>query len=89
MTVNVNTVTLRCDCACTMLVVDKCHEREVIFYNLSMQDSKYSNINGLTGRIKRAWRALFGRPIYYNDILIENEKDMIKFRDDLTELISR
>ena len=46
MTVNVNTTTLRCDCACTMLVVDKYHEREAIFYNFSMQDSKYSNING-------------------------------------------
>lgn len=88
---NIGKLILDCDDGCTMLVVDKYlfdYDGGTICYNLSMVDSRYSNVNGLSGRIKRAWTALFGRPIYYNDIFIENELDIVKFNNDLTYLIN-
>lgn len=75
-----------------MLVVDKFYwefkgEDGEASYNLSMQDSNFRDINSIKNRIRRACKALFGKPIYHNDIYVENEDDMLKFIGDLTELI--
>lgn len=92
----VGTITLRCADHCTMLVIDKFEyltegnsERQ-LEYNISMQDSRYTHqFDGFFGRIKRAVKAFLGKPIYYNDIYIEDEKKIIELRDALTNLINK
>ena len=86
---NKQTITLRCDCHCCMLVIDK----EVFFdgeiwYNISMQDSSYNhNYNTIWGRIKRACKCLFGKPIYYNDICINESQKFLDFVSELNKMI--
>jgi hypothetical protein len=47
------TIMLKCDCGCSMLVVDKEEwEDGEVDYNISMQDSRYDhNYTTLSGRI--------------------------------------
>jgi len=79
------TVFLRCDCGCSMFVVDKSEwEDGDVYYNISVQDSRYDhNYNTLWGRIKSAMTILFGKPIYYSDVLIEEPE---KFKDFVKQL---
>ena len=88
---NEKTVTLRCDCRCAMLVVDKTvYDDGDILYNISAQDSRYDhNFNTLWGRLKRSCKILFGKPIYYNDICINDQQRFIDFVGELNGLIDR
>jgi hypothetical protein len=82
-------VILACDDHCAMLVVDKySYDGKEELYNISMVDSRYYNINGFTGRLKRAWTALCGKPIYYNDILVDDKEKLVKFIFDFAGLFS-
>jgi hypothetical protein len=83
------TVTLRCDCHCSMLVCDKTvYDDGDIYFDISMQDSRYDhNFNSIWGRIKRAAKVLFGKPIYYNDVFIEEPQKFIGFVHELNKLI--
>jgi hypothetical protein len=91
---DLGTIILRCDDHCTMLVIDKTkyeykNNPLEIDYNISMQDSSLDGFhNTFKQRIKRAFKVLLGKPIYYNDIYIKDEKQIIEFRDALTELIN-
>ena len=81
-------ITLPCDCKCCMLVIEKTvWEDGDINYDISIQDSRYDhNYNTLWGRVKRAAKILFGKPIYYSDVHLEGEetfKKLIKDMDDL------
>lgn len=83
-------ITLPCDCKCSMFVIEKTlWEDGDINYNITIQDSRYDhNYNTLWGRIKRAAKILFGKPIYYNDVHLENEevfKKLVKDMDDLAK----
>jgi len=68
-----------------MFVVDKTvWEDGEINYNISVQDSRYDhNYSTLWGRIKSAMTILFGKPVYYNDVYI-NEPE--KFREFVKQL---
>lgn len=81
-------ITLPCDCKCCMLVIEKTvWEDGDIDYSISIQDSRYDhNYNTLWGRIKRAAKILFGKPIYYNDIHLEGTETFQKFVDDMSRL---
>ena len=81
----VRAITLRCDDYCTMLVVDKDDFGDgEVCYNLSMQDSRYDHAyNTLWGRVKRACKILFGKPIYYSDICISNPDKFYVFVKEL------
>jgi len=81
-------VFLRCDCGCSMFVVDKSEwEDGDVYYNISVQDSRYDhNYNTLLGRIKSAMKILFGKPIYYSDVLIEEPEKFKSFVKQLNEL---
>jgi len=58
-----------------------------ISYNITVQDSRYDhNYNTVWGRIKRATKILFGKPVYYNDVYIEGEERFKKLVDDLKAL---
>jgi len=60
-----------------------------ISYNITVQDSRYDHKhNTVYGRLKRASKVLFGKPIYYNDVHMEGEERYNKLVSDMTELIS-
>lgn len=79
---------LPCDCKCCMFVVEKTMwEDGDINYNITIQDSRYDhNYNTLWGRIKRAAKILFGKPIYYSDVHLNDEATFLKLVEDMDEL---
>lgn len=81
-------ITLPCDCKCCMLVIEKTiWEDGDINYNISIQDSRYDhNYNTLWGRMKRAAKTLFGKPIYYNDVHLEGEETFQQLVEGINEL---
>jgi hypothetical protein len=82
------TVILRCDCACSMFVVDKSEWGDgEINYNITVQDSRYDHdYNTLWGRLKSAITILFGKPIYYSDVFITEPEKFKEFVKQLNEL---
>ena len=83
-----NMLVLPCDCKCCMLVIEKTVlEDGDIGYNISVQDSRYNhNYNTLWGRMKRAAKVLFGKPIYYNDLYLKGEESFHKLIKDMENL---
>ena len=83
-------ITLPCDCRCCMFVIEKTiWECRDISYNITIQDSRYNhNYNTVWGRLKRATKVLFGKPVYFNDVHMEGEERYKKLVSDMTELIS-
>ena len=81
-------ITLPCDCKCCMFVVEKTvWEDGDINYNITIQDARYDhNYNTLWGRIKRATKILFGKPIYYNDVYLDGDEKFQKLVKDMDEL---
>lgn len=79
---------LKCDCGCSMLVVDREEwDDGEVNYNISVQDSRYDhNYTTLWGRIKSAAKVLFGKPVYYSDIYIEEPEKFQGFVEKLNEL---
>ena len=45
----------------------------VFFYEISIIDSYYNDNRSLWFRIKSAFKVLFGKPIYYNNLILELE----------------
>jgi hypothetical protein len=82
------TIMLKCDCGCSMLVVDREEwDDGEVNYNISVQDSRYDhNYTTLWGRIKSAAKVLFGKPVYYSDIYIEEPEKFQGFVEKLNEL---
>lgn len=81
-------ITLPCDCKCCMFVIEKTMlEDGDINYNITIQDSRYDhNYNTVWGRIKRAVKILFGKPIYYSDVYLEGEETINKLIQDMHAL---
>ena len=81
-------IMLPCDCKCCMFVVEKTvWEDGDINYNITVQDSRYDhNYNTIWGRIKRAAKILFGKPIYYSDVHLEGEQTFKKLVEDMAAL---
>jgi len=75
------TIILKCDCGCSMFVVEKSEwEDGEINYNISVQDSRYDhNYTTLWGRFKSAMKILFGEPVYYSDVYINKPERFIEF----------
>lgn len=82
-------LTLPCDCGCCMLVVEKTiWDDGDLSYNISMQDSRYDYDDGtLWGRIRNAFKVLFGKPIYYNDVSLMGDGRYRKLVADMRALI--
>jgi len=72
-----------------MLVIEKTlWEDGDTSYNISIQDSRYDhNYNTLWGRIKRAVKVLFGKPVYYNDTHLEGTESFERFVEKINNLI--
>lgn len=81
-------IALPCDCGCCMFVVEKSvYEDGDIAYDISIQDSRYDHdCNTLWGRVKRAAKILFGKPVYYNDAYLEGEETYRKLLDEMIAL---
>ena len=81
-------ITLPCDCKCCMFVIEKTvWEDGDVDYDISIQDSRYDhNYNTVWGRIKRAVKILFSKPIYYNDVYLNGEETFQKLVRDMDEL---
>jgi hypothetical protein len=71
-----------------MLVVDKTvWENGEIDYDISVQDSRYDhNYTTLWGRIKTAFKILFGKPVYYSDVYIDKPEQFEEFAGKLNTL---
>ena len=83
-----NMIVLPCDCRCCMLVIEKTvWEDGDVSYNISVQDSRYDhNYNTVWGRIKRAVKVLFGKPVSYNDLYLEGKERFHKLIEDMERL---
>ncbi|RKI69701.1 hypothetical protein D7V91_04855 [bacterium 1xD42-67] len=81
-------IALPCDCKCCMFVIEKtAWEDGSIDYGISIQDSRYDhNYNTLWGRMKRAIKILFGKPIYYNDVYLNGEETFNQLIEDMKRL---
>lgn len=80
-----NTLILRCDDYAEMLVVDRYDDS----YNISMQDSCIlGEHNTIIGRLKRAFKIIFGKPVVYLDIWVEDKNKVKCFAEDLIKMIN-
>jgi len=79
---------LKCDCGCSMFVIEKTVWADgEINYNIAVQDSRYDHNNTtIWGRIKSAFKILFGKPVYYNDVYIDNPERFVEFVGQLNDL---
>ena len=82
-------VLLKCSCGCCMFVAEKTVWNDgEIWYNITVQDSRYDHDNTtFWSRIKGAAKILFGKPVYYSDVVIENKERFKAFVDEMYELI--
>lgn len=71
-----------------MFVIEKTQwEDGDINYNITVQDSRYDHsFNTLWGRLKRAASVLFGKPIYYNDVHLEDAERFEQFVQEMQDL---
>lgn len=78
---------LPCDDRCCTLVIRKdIWDENDIDYEILVEDAYYYAYNGFIGRIKRAIKALFGKPVIYNGLYLEGEESIKKLILDLQDL---
>ena len=79
---------LKCDCSCSMFVIDKIiWSSGEVNYNILVQDSRYDHNNTtIWGRIKSALKILFGKPVYYNDVYIDDPEKFAEFVKQINDL---
>ena len=86
-------VAAECDCGCCEVHFTKdtwdFKDGSETSYSIAVLSSYYdNNPNSLVGRLRRAWGILFGKPVYFNDALLnEDEFDALlialqKLRDE-------
>lgn len=94
-------VTLRCDDGAEAVVFTKytfssiCSRAAIldpdsINYEITVEDNYIGgNYKGFFGRIKRAWRAFWDKPVVYTGIYCEDKEKMRKFLTNCLELIDK
>lgn len=93
-------ITLRCEDGAEAVVFTKYHFNGTVQeltsghssykdnYEICVQDDYIGgDYKGLFGRIKRAWRAFWDKPVVYTGIYCEDETKMRKFLYDCLELV--
>ena len=70
------TIYLPCDCRCCVLEISKwTWDDETGGYDICVLDSRYDHkANGILNRIRRAAKALLGKPVYFNDVALSPER---------------
>lgn len=78
---NTKDIYLRCDCHAETAVFSKFEwQPGDIDYEISIEDAYCSgDYMGIKGRFKRAWKAFWAKPIYYNSVYCEDPERMRKF----------
>lgn len=69
-------VRVKCDCGCCVIEFARYDwDDGETDYNISVLDSRYDhNVNGLLGRVRRALGVLVGKPICFNDVLMNTDE---------------
>ena len=70
-------VYVKCDCGCCVLEVSR-HEwgEGDVDYDVCVLDSRYDHkANGVWNRIRRAAKALLGKPVYFNDVYLHGDEE--------------
>jgi hypothetical protein len=82
-------VTLRCDDGAEAVVFTKyTHHILDIDYEITVEDSYTGGeYKGFFGRLKRAWRAFWDKPVVYTGIYTEDKDKVRKFLTDCLNLI--
>ena len=83
-------ITLRCEDGQEAVVFTKCiHHILDIDYEITVEDSYIGgDYKGFFGRIKRAWRAFWDKPVVYTGIYCEDERKMRQFLYDCLDLVN-
>lgn len=87
---NAKSIFLKCDCHAETAVFStfKWDYDSSTDYELSIEDAYCCNdYMGVKGRLKRAWKAFWAKPIVYNSIYIQDKERMRKFLQDCLELM--
>lgn len=80
-------VRVKCDCGCCAVEFSRIDwDNGETDYNIEVLDSRYDhNVNGLFGRVRRAFGVLVGKPVYFNDVLM-NPDEFDSMLNALTDL---
>ena len=78
---NTKDIYLRCDCHAETVVFSKFEwQPGDIDYEISIEDAYCGgDYMGINGRLKRAWKAFWAKPVYYNSVYCEDPERMRKF----------
>lgn len=81
---NVKDIYLRCDCHAETVVFSKFEwQHGDVDYDISIEDAYCcGDYMGIKGRFKRAWKAFWAKPIYYNSVYCQDPERMRKFLED-------
>lgn len=85
----VSSVSLRCDCLCSTVVVDKLSfPDEPSYYNISFQDSAMNwGCFTFKQRLRAAWRIFTRRAVSYADVYVNDERDFAEFVGKLVDMV--
>ena len=87
-------ITLRCEDGAEVVVFTKYHfytnnDINDFNYEFTIEDSYIGgDYKGFFGRIKRAWRAFWDKPVVYTGIYCEDESKMKHFLCDCLDLLN-
>ena len=83
------TITLRCADGQEACVFHKyIYNKDDIAYEIDIEDSYVGgDYRGFFGRIKRAWKAFWAKPVCYTGIWREDKESMQKFLQDCLDLM--
>ena len=84
-------IILRCEDGAEAVVFTKYAYKEEpeLAYEITVEDSYVGgDYKGFFGRIKRAWRAFWDKPVVYTGIYCEDEDKMKNFLTDCLDLVN-
>lgn len=86
---NVKTATIRCDDNAEAVVFSKYTTKDSIDFEFSFEDSYCGrDFKGISGRLKRAWKAFCDKPVCYTGIYCESGRDRVRnFLKECLELV--
>lgn len=83
-------VTIQCeDCAERVVFMRHCWNDGDVDYEINIEDSYCGGgeYTGVWGRLKRAWKAFWAKPVYYSGIYVEDPERVKKFLKDCLALM--
>lgn len=84
---DVKSVYVPCDCGCCVLEISRSAYDDEVSYDIAVLDSRYDHAaNGLWNRVRRAAKALLGKPVYFNDVCL-GESAYVDLLDQMVDLL--